>query len=120
MGHVQASPSARQPLLGDFSNSLSLADYVREALTQSEIITLLVSFGCLIPDGVVYPGGRRLYQLGRSKEDTSQTIVTRNARVGIVLKGKQHVNFGLVGYATRYGSTQEVAEQLRRCCAKVV
>lgn len=52
--------------VGVLANSLSLADYVREALTASAIVALLV----ILPNALLLViwlvmAGRRLYQLGR-------------------------------------------------------
>ena len=56
---------------GILANSLSLADYVREAMTQSEIITLLVILpGALFLMVWYILVGRRLYQLGRFERKT--------------------------------------------------
>jgi hypothetical protein len=55
--------------LGILAYALSLADYLRQALTQSEIIALLVILLgalCLVIWYVMV--GRRLYQLGRLEE----------------------------------------------------
>jgi hypothetical protein len=58
--------------LGILAHALALADYLRQALTQSEVIALLVILPgalCLMIWHVMV--GRRLYQLGRLEGETS-------------------------------------------------
>jgi len=56
--------------IGILANALSLADYLREALTSSTIIALLVILpGALLLVIWFMLVGRRLYQLGRPETD---------------------------------------------------